>query len=167
MKAAKTNLRKSILKRNAKDRECKLQSVMDCENNTKSFQTLVRLQRKLNCHQTTPLVVDGIHCESPKDVWDGWMNHFKSLATPKQNQNWDPIYTSSVEDDSIHNANICSLQNSPLKLVSLHEISRALKCLKNNKAADSFGLSSEHFTMSSPYIEASLLCIINIIFRQK
>ena len=65
IKAAKTNLQKSIRKTNANDRESELQSIMDSENNTKSFHTLVRLQRKPGCHQTNSLIVDGIYCESP------------------------------------------------------------------------------------------------------
>ena len=167
IKEAKTNLRKSIRKTNAKDRETKLQAIMDAENNTKSFHTLVRMQRKSNCQQTNSLMVDGVNFESPREICDGWSSHFKTLATPKQSQRWNAIYTSSVNDDLVHIESICNLQHNPIKPASLAEIKKALKCLKNNKAADSFGLTSEHFILSSPYIETSLLYIINNIFRQK
>ena len=80
---------------------------------------------------------------------------------------WNATYTSSVNDDLVHIESICNLQHNPIKPASLAEIKKALKCLKNNKAADSFGLTSEHFILSSPYIETSLLYIINNIFRQK
>lgn len=133
LKEAKINLRKSIRKANAMDRETKLQAIMDSENNTISFHTLVRLQRKSNSQQPTSLIVDGVQCESPKEVCDGWMNHFKTLATTIQNQRWNTNYTLSVENDLVHIENICNLQNSPLNPVSSQEVKNALKCPKTIK----------------------------------
>ena len=167
MRDTKTNLRKLIRHANARDRELKLQNIMDNENNTKSFHALVRQQRKSNSNQTTSLAVDGVICEPPKEICDGWTNHFKTLATPKLNQNWNLEYSSTIENDLIHIENICTLQNAQIQPVSQSEIKNALKCLKNNKAADSFGLTSEHFTLCSQHVETSLIHIINNIFRLK
>ena len=124
MRDAKTNLRKLTRQANARDREVKLQNIMDNENNTKSFHALVRQQRKSNSNQTTSLAVDGVICESPKEICDGWTNHFKTLATPKLNQNWNLEYSSTIENDLIHIENICTLQNSQIQPVSQSEIKK-------------------------------------------
>ena len=126
MKQAKSILRKSIREANALARESKMRTTMNSEINSKSFHSLIKLQRKSNCGQTSSLVVDGVSCESPKEICDGWMTHFDNLATPKQNHNWDQIYASPVETDLSHIENICIVINKPVDPASSDEIKKAL-----------------------------------------
>ena len=47
MKKAKTKLRKAVRQNEAKSREAKMRKIMDSENSTKFFHTLVRMQKKI------------------------------------------------------------------------------------------------------------------------
>ena len=71
MKKPKTRLRKAVRQNEAKSREAKMRKIMERENSTKSFHTLVRMQRKSDSSQTRSRVVDGTKYESPDGIYFG------------------------------------------------------------------------------------------------
>ena len=56
---------------------------MDGETCTKSFYTVVRMQRKSDNSQTMSLVVDDTKHDSAKGIYSGWREHGHDIATPK------------------------------------------------------------------------------------
>ena len=138
---------------------------MDSENSTRSFHALVRIQRKSGSSQTRSLVEDGKKYESPEDKCTGWRDHFNDLATPKDNPRFDDQYLNNVKTDLIHIKEICFRSATPIDLVTEVEMRKALTKLTKNKAADSFGLMSEHFTLCPDEIVPVLVNMVNSIFR--
>ena len=67
----------------AKARDEKLQNIMNSENSSKSFHTLVRMQQKSSNPQTGAIVVAGKAYDTPEDMCSGWREHFLGLSTPK------------------------------------------------------------------------------------
>ena len=139
--------------------------IMDSENSTKSFHALVRMQRKTDISQTRSLTVNGIKYDLPEGICSGWRDHFHDLATPKDNPKFDECYLSNVKSDLVHIEEICYQLDRPIASVTEDEIRKALTKLKNNKAADSFGLMSEHFTLCIDEVIPVLRVMINNIFR--
>lgn len=164
MKTAKVNLRKTIRQCEAKARDEKLQNIMDSENNSKSFHTLVRMQRKSSNPQTRAIVVAGKEYDTPESVCTGWREHFLDLSTPKENPQFQSQYKDRVKTDLIHIEEICRLSSEPITPTTEQEIRKTLKNLKNNKAADSFGLMSEHFTYCTDEVVPYLVDLVNEIF---
>ena len=131
MKSAKTNLGKVMRQTEAKFREDKMRNIMNCENNSKSFHTLVRMQRKSSYPQTISLVVGHKAYESVEGICSGWREHLLDLSTPKENTQFDSEYRDRVKADLIHTEEICRRSSSPVVPTSEREIIKALKNLKN------------------------------------
>ena len=125
-KKAKARLRKAVRQNEAKSRELKMRKIMDSENCTKSFHTLVRMQRKSDSSQTKSLVVDGTKYESSEGICSGWSDHFHDLATPKDNPRFDGQYLNNVKADLIHLEEICRRSSKPIDPVTEVEMSKAL-----------------------------------------
>ena len=73
-------------------------------------------------------------------------------------------YRDTVKADLIHIEEICRRSSSPIVPTSEQEIRKALKIFKNNKAADSFGLMSEHLTYCADGIVSYVVDLVNNIF---
>ena len=165
MKEAKIQLRKAVRRNEAISRESKMKKIMDNENSTKSFHALVRMQRKTDSSQTRSLTVNGTKYDSSEGICSGWQDHFHDLATPKDNPKFDESYLNNVKSDLLHIEEICHQSSKPIDLVTEEEIRKALAKLKNNKAADAFGLMSEHFSLCINEISPVLVVMVNGIFR--
>ena len=126
----------------AKSRDAKLQNIMNSENNSKSFHTLVRMQRKSSSPQTRAINAAGKSYDSPEGICSGWQEHFLDLSTQKENPQFHSEYQNRVKADLIHIEEVCRLSSDPITPITDQEIRNTLKTLKNNKAADSFGLMS-------------------------
>ena len=87
------------------------------------------------------------------------------LQLQKDNPRIDDKYLNNVKTDLIHIQEICFRSSTPIDLVTEDEMRKALTKLKNNKAADSFGLMSEHFTLCPDEIVPVLVNMVNSIFR--
>ena len=75
------------------------------------------------------------------------------------------MYLGSVKTDLIHIEEICLHSSKPIDPITEEEMRKAITKLKNNKAADSFGLMSEHFTLCIDGIVPVLMNLVNIIFK--
>ncbi|KAH3839848.1 hypothetical protein DPMN_113285 [Dreissena polymorpha] len=59
------------------------------------------------------------------------------------------------------------VSNSPVNLVNLDELTKALKTIKKGKAADIFGIYIEHVVFGQDSLRTRILEIINIIFSNR
>ena len=80
---------------------------MNEESYTKSFHSLVHLQRRSNNAQTS--TVNGSHYEPSDDtgICEGWQTHFNDLATPANNVLFDKEYMTKINDNLIHIEQAC------------------------------------------------------------
>ena len=109
--------------------------------------------------------MEGTSFDTAEAICAGWQKHFEDLSTPKQIDSFDYEYQDRVSTDMIHIEEICRLENQKINPASFEEVRNAIKRLKNNKAADSFGLTSEHIINCKNEIIPYLVDLVNTIFR--
>ena len=95
------------------------------------------------------LVFETGEFERPKFdcICKGWDTHFQKLATPSENDSFDRDYKAQVDADIDHIVSICKMDSQPIEHITEKEVVDAIRRLKNNKAMDSLGLTSEHFKL--------------------
>ena len=120
---------------------------MSSQTDSKSFFSLVRRQRKCGSTQTQYLVVNGESGEPNADICKGWATHFQKLATSSENGSFNRDYKAQVDADIDHIFSICEIESQPIEHITEKEVVDALRRLKNNKAMDSLGLTSEHLSL--------------------
>ena len=64
-----------------------------------------------------------------------------------ENDRFDNEYKDMVDFDMIAIVAMCETEGNPIPPVQVKEVNAAMKRLKNNKAEDIMGLTSEHFKM--------------------
>ena len=120
---------------------------MSSQTDSKSFFSLARRQRKCVSTQTQYLVVNGESGVTNADICKGWATHFQKLATSSENGSFDRDYKAQVDADIDHIVSICEMESQPIEHITEKEVVDALRRLKNNKAMDSLGLTSEHLSL--------------------
>ena len=164
MRKANKNIRKEQRREAARRRDLQIESIMAAENDPKTFFRLVRNQRKTTREQTDKLIVEGNTCETGEEICKAWASHFQKLALPLENENFDNEYKLLVDMDIESITAICEAESKSIDPVTEQEVTKALRKLKNNKAADSMGLCSEHLKLGGTpvvgFITSSLNCLI-------
>ena len=147
MLGSRVTLRKVQRLEAAIQRNDRVEDIMTSDNSSKTFFRLINRQRKYSNTQLQTLVVDGKACETDDEIRAGWATHFQRLATPMENDRLDSEYKEMVDLDVMAIAAMCETVGRPIPPVELKEVNAAMKRLKNNKAADIMGLTSEYFKM--------------------
>ena len=62
-----------------------------------------------------------------------------------EKESFDEEYKAQVDSDIRTITSICEMERQPIKTITEKEVCNVLRKPKNNKAMDSFGLTSEHF----------------------
>ncbi|MES9883383.1 MAG: reverse transcriptase family protein, partial [Sedimenticola sp.] len=164
-KQAKRNLRKEQRQEVARSRNIALQQIMDAEPNPKIFHALIRTQRKCSSSSTKTLVVNGTTLQYDEDIVEGWATHLGNLAKPSDNKKFDDDYIRGVESDILHIEEICRGTNTPIRPCSEMEVLKAIRRLHTNKAADCFGITSEHFKFGGTPLNLFVKNFINHVFE--
>ena len=112
-------------------------------------------------------MVDGKLCETAEEICSGWSAHFQKLATPLEKVSFDVQYKAHVDSDIENITSICETERQPVKTITEKEVCNALRKLKNNKAMDSFGLTSEHFKLGGRDLISFLTDFLNHITDSK
>ena len=112
-------------------------------------------------------MVGNLTCSADLEICYGWAEHFPSLWTPLQNKIFDSMYKDRVENDIISISSICEDDPKPIALIATDEVKRAIGKLKNNKAADTIGLTSEHLKHGGHTLVRFLTEMINYIIQTK
>ena len=167
MKAAKQCLRKEQRREAARIRTQKVENIMNAENNSKTFFKLIKDQRKSSNPQTETLIVENQSYETEEDICQGWAKHFQSLATPLQNEKFDSEHKKLVDRDVACIKSICETENKEITPLQVEEVRRAIGKLKNNKAADVMGLTSEHLKLGGQSVENFLTDLLNYLLKTK
>ena len=130
-----------------------------------TFYRLIREQRKTTSIEITELEVNGITYKG--DLLPAWTNHFKSLAEPLQDPNFDDEYDRLVKEDLCNIETICRNIIADHIPITVLEIQEAISHLKTKKAKDETGLVSEHLKMGGYHLEKYITCIVDHIVRTK
>ena len=84
-----------------------------------------------------------------------------------ENDRFDSEYKEMVDLDVMAIAATCETEGRPIPPVQLKEVHAAMKRLKNNKAVDIMGLTSEHFKMGGCDLTEFLTSFLNYIISTK
>ena len=93
-------------------------------------------------------------------IFRNWQHQWKMIS-------FDSEYKEMVDLDVMAIAAMCETEGRPIPPVQLKEVKAAMKRLKNNKAADIMGLTSEHFKMEGGVLTEFLTSFLNYIISTK
>ena len=167
MREAKKALRKEQRREAASLRNQKVERNMNAENDTKTFFKLIKEQRKSSATQTESLIIGDKTCNTDHEICDGWAEHFQNLATPLQNDRFDSQYKEQVNDDIECIKSICQKEAKQIRAIQAEEVQKALRKLKNNKAADAMGLTSEHLKLAGQPLVQFLTDLSNHLIQTR
>ena len=77
------------------------------------------------------------------------------------NENFDSQYKEQVDNDIECIKSICETDPKQIISINIDEVQRMPSKLKNNKAADAMGLTSEHFKFGGQYLVNFLTDMLN------
>ena len=99
---------------------------MSEKDNSKTFFKLIKEQRESSSTLTETLMVGNLTCSTDLEICNGWAEHFQSLATPLQNERFDPKYQDQVEKDIVSISSICENDPNPIALIKTDEVQSAI-----------------------------------------
>ena len=146
---AKKLLKKAQQQLAAKHREKTIVSIMDacCDGNKETFVKLIKKQRQLRNAPTS--IIFGEH-DSPGDELESWASYCACLDTPKNDELFDDSH--HRHQQVAHLLQALTTADSKPGPVSQADVKSFVNSLKNNKAADVYGVCAEHIKLSSPVI---------------
>ena len=133
-------IRIEVAKRNS-DEKRNILNTRQSDNT--QFHKLIRKQRSQNQKSIDDLTV-GHEKYSRDDIINGWYEHFRNLATKKDNDKFDMKFLNMVEKEVsvIYDHSLNS--DYEVKPVTDKEIHDAVKSLNRGKAPDVYGVAVEH-----------------------
>ena len=167
-KLASVNLRRICRFEMAKVREGSRQEILDARSeNTRLFHKLVNRQRGKLKFCVNELHVDGkVYSDAGSGILEGWFEHFKSLATPSENPDFDDNYKQLVDSEVREIIDMCSnLNTESQELVTRQQVEEAIISLNRGKAPDVYGLTAEHFLYGGEALVDTTTSIINGLFK--
>ena len=164
---AKKALRKEQRREAASLRNQKVEHIMNAENNTKTFFKLIKEQRKSSATQTESRIIGDKRCNTDHEICECWSEHFQNLATLLQNNRFDSQYKEQVNDDIDCLKSICQKEAKQIRAIQAEEVQKALRKLKNNKAADAMGLTSEHLKLAGQPLVQFLTDSLNHLIQTR
>lgn len=163
LKAAKKAFRSIQRQLAAEHRNSVLKEISEASTDNKIlFYKLVQRQRG-GVKQITKSIDFG---EEAVSQHEGWAQYFEKLATAEDLPHFDNDHAERMKS-KLH---LISLQGDTRKdpePVSEGQIVKHIKALKNNKAADAYGLTAEHVKLASPEVVTILTVLTNSIFKSK
>lgn len=164
MKLAKLHLRQAQRQIAARQRVVAYEEIMAAkETDMHLFHRLVNRQRT-NPYSSSSSIAFPSHISGDTEVAK-WRDYFRILATPKDLPEFDKEHKSAM---SFRRQLIRSLpcEGPPPQITEL-QTKKHISALKNNKASDSFGITSEHLKCASPHIISLLTNITTRAFCEK
>ena len=160
---AKRNLRKAQRQARAQQRrEDQISIIRSCKvGNRENFFKLIK--RKRQPPQMANTLDFGKHTEETSEG-DSWANYFEDLATPKNDSSFDKEYHRHLQTTYLLQS-ITNRNEAVGITVSDKDIREHIANLKNGKASDIHGISSEHLKLASPIIVPILTQLVNQILQ--
>ena len=135
--------------------------IMDAhENDTQLFYKLIKRQRGTGSN--TLATIDF----GEKSQLSGWAQYYEDLATPVDDPLFDASYKMKREMMYLLTQSQEAATNETHE-VSQTQISKYISQLKNNKAADLYGITAEHLKHASSSIIPTLAAITNKAFQEQ
>ena len=163
LRSAKKLLRKAQRQAAARQRRDVNQAIIDaCKGGDRdSYHKLVRKQRK------PPSRTENIEFEQhtdPNGYADSWANYLQYLALPQEDETFDQEYQRHLQ--FTHLLQTLTSHGVNIEPVTLDDITKHVRALKNGKACDIHGIAAEHIKLSSPIV-ADILChLVNMAVLQ-
>ena len=163
---SKRDLRRAQRKDSAIKRDNKIEQLMEAAySNSPALFSLIK-----NPHNTkvvNEMVFDGEIVQ--KDHIPGkFADYFEDLASPLQDPDFDDEYCKNVELNMLLISYIEDQQQVPsLPSVTHQDVAELIIQLKNNKAPDEHGITSEHIKYASSSTIDILVTIINQVIQQR
>ncbi|VDI59813.1 Hypothetical predicted protein [Mytilus galloprovincialis] len=111
------------------------------------------------------LIVNGRQCSTQDDILDGWAEHFESIF--KQNTESEPVsdneraITKTVE--VAHKDFRGTFYNNTKLNITVNEVEKVLKCLKNNKASGLDNIEYEHLKYGGNSLRNHMRKLFNLV----
>ncbi|CAG2213722.1 unnamed protein product [Mytilus edulis] len=111
------------------------------------------------------LIVNGRQCSTQDDILDGWAEHFESIF--KQNTETEPVsdkeraITKTVE--VAHKDFRGTFYNNTKLNITVNEVEKVLKCLKNNKASGLDNIEYEHLKYGGNSLRNHMTKLFNLV----
>ena len=151
-KAARKQLRSMQRQICAIRRNEHLENIMvACERNQAAFFSLVKQQRS----ETNNAIKIEFNPE-PSSQLEGWRAYFQELATPQQQPHYDDSYKEALELRLLLIESL-EAENEERVEIGIDDVEKYIASLKNNKAADAYGITSEHLKHADPILTEILV----------
>ena len=126
------------------------------------FYRLINKQRSNVC--VNELHVGESTFRSDDEILGSWRKHFGDLATQSSNPLFDEKYKSLVEWELLEIIDLCESSVDQYDAVTDQELADALCSLNKGKAADIYGLTTEHLSYAADTLPLVLTTLMNSIF---
>lgn len=159
MKLARSHLRQTQRQLAARERHKTYREIMEADTNDKHlFYKLIKRQKETP-YSTQTNAINFSENINGEMVEEKWAHYYENLATPKNLPEYDNDYKDSVHLQRLLLSVIPS--HEPPPVIEEEQVAKHVKSLANNKAADIFGITSEHIKFASPTIIPILTDIVN------
>ena len=159
LKACKKQLRSEQRQCNAARQREYMQSIMvAASSNDQKLFTLVKQQRQ---HSGSDAYIE--FSPPTDDQLDGWKKYYQKLATPLDMPHFDSEYKAAIELKHLLIESI-EARNTPQVEITQSQVRKYITALKNNKAADIFGICSKHFKHSGPMLQELISVFLQDVF---
>ena len=147
--AAKRLLRRAQRQAAAKRQQDIKQGIMDAcaKANKEEFHRSIKRQKQSK-HKTSTVNFGPHEVEGKPE--ESWAKYFKHLATPVDDQSFNDEYERHL--DIMYLLQALTSNGDTLDPVSTTEVRKILSSLKNGKAPDIYGVSTEHIKLAHPTI---------------
>ena len=163
LKQSKKKLRSAQRCMSASKRDTLFEDIMRAETFDKNLMfKLINKQRKA---QRSDQPID--FGKPNVDAEDGWVEYFKALSTPNDEEQFDSDFQQATELALLLIPDSLEAFGSTVDPISESTIKSHLKSLKNGKAPDTYNLTAEHLKNATPYITNVLTKLTNDIFLRK
>ena len=130
------------------------------------FRRLIRNQRG-KCQKFIDELCVGNQSYSGDDIINGWFDHFKELASKKDNDKFDLDFLKQAEEEVTIIYMICLDASTEPNPVTDDEMKEAIASLKRGKAPDVYGVTAEHIYYGGPAVMNCVQTLINNILFNK
>ena len=161
----KRQLRQTQRRERATERYTFYNSIMESEG-TANFYRLINRNSK-GSRSTVALVEKGKRLTDPQEQCRGFASYYEDLAIPKDSSSFDDDYKSCVSADLHLIRQVAGDSSEAVPLIEADEVERAIKKLHRKKAADEYGLVSEHLKTAGSSVFDPLALIFSEILQMK
>lgn len=160
-------LRRQIRTEVAKRRQQEKTTIINTrQSDNAMFHRLIRKQRG-QCHKYIDELYVGQNKYTGDNVLSGWHEHFRDLATKKDNNSFDLEFLSRVEEEVSVIYMICFDSSLHPEPVTDKEINDAAASLNRGKAPDAYGVTAEHIYYGGREVKNCVKTLINTILFNK